>query len=266
VLPQRLLSHEEPHRPRIDGSVSTIASLQSPSMTDAHDEPLNMAETGTRGRESDRRLFMQFLAFGDCRDPQTVVEAFLDSGLTGVVYHDLHDPFGIGVLTMSEDPDFFLGPWRDLLRHRPFSDLRMKPRYTMFGRTYALGYEPDLEETLLTRPRRTALHPDWTWAVWYPLRRAGSFAQLPVEEQKQHLKEHGQIGFKYGRADYAHDIRLACHGMDTNDNDFVVAVTGKELTPLSKLVEHMRQTQQTSLYLERLGPFFVGRAAWKSEL
>jgi hypothetical protein len=28
----------------------------------------------------------------------------------------------------------------------------------------------------------------------------------------------------------------------------------------------MRKTQQTSLYLDRLGPFFVGRAVWKSDL
>jgi hypothetical protein len=28
----------------------------------------------------------------------------------------------------------------------------------------------------------------------------------------------------------------------------------------------MRKTQQTSLYLERLGPFFVGRAIWQSKL
>jgi hypothetical protein len=26
----------------------------------------------------------------------------------------------------------------------------------------------------------------------------------------------------------------------------------------------MRKTQQTSLYLDRLGPFFVGRAVWKA--
>jgi hypothetical protein len=26
----------------------------------------------------------------------------------------------------------------------------------------------------------------------------------------------------------------------------------------------MRKTQQTALYLERLGPFFVGRAVWQS--
>jgi hypothetical protein len=28
----------------------------------------------------------------------------------------------------------------------------------------------------------------------------------------------------------------------------------------------MRHTQQTSLYLDRLGPFFVGRAIWQSAL
>jgi hypothetical protein len=230
------------------------------------DAPLNLAETGTRGREVNRRLFMQLLAFGGCGDPDAVVDAVRKAEIPAAVYDDLHDPFGVGVLTLSEDPGFFLGPWRELLREEPFARLELKPAYTMFGRTYTLGYEPDLEETLITRPTRTALHPDWPWVMWYPLRRAGAFAQLPPEEQKQHLKEHGQIGFRYGRADHAHDIRLACHGLDTNDNDFVVAVTGRELTPLSKLVEHMRQTQQTSLYLERLGPFFVGRTRWKSPI
>ena len=40
----------------------------------------------------------------------------------------------------------------------------------------------------------------------------------------------------------------------------------KELFPLSAIVQTMRKTQQTSLYLERLGPFFVGRAVWQSPL
>jgi hypothetical protein len=29
------------------------------------------------------------------------------------------------------------------------------------------------------------------------------------------------------------------------------------------VVQSMRRTQQTSLYLDRLGPFFVGRAVWQ---
>ena len=34
--------------------------------------------------------------------------------------------------------------------------------------------------------------------------------------------------------------------------------------PLSAVVQAMRKTQQTALYLEHLGPFFVGRALWQS--
>jgi chlorite dismutase len=68
------------------------------------------------------------------------------------------------------------------------------------------------------------------------------------------------------RADYAHDIRLACHGLDKDDNDFIVGLLGKDLFPLSAIVQAMRKTQQTSLYLERLGPFFVGRAIWQASM
>ena len=64
----------------------------------------------------------------------------------------------------------------------------------------------------------------------------------------------------FGAADYAHDVRLACHGLDRDDNDFVIGLIGKDLFPLSAVVQAMRKTQQTSLYLDRLGPFFVGRA------
>ena len=136
----------------------------------------------------------------------------------------------------------------------------------MLGRTYALGYEPDLRSALIDRPRRTVLNPDWRWAVWYPLRRNGRFAQLPPDEQRIILAEHGEIGMRFGAADYVHDIRLACHGLDREDNDFVIGLTGKALYPLSAIIQTMRTTQQTSLYLERLGPFFVGRALWQSPL
>ncbi len=101
----------------------------------------------------------------------------------------------------------------------------------MLGRTYALGYEPDLPEAMLHRPRRTVLNRDWPWAIWYPLRRNGQFAQLPPEQQRVILAEHGAIGMSFGAADYAHDIRLACHGLDKNDNDFVIGLLGKELYP-----------------------------------
>ena len=219
-----------------------------------------------QAQRSDARLFMQFLAFGGCEKTPPLTDDLERAGITGVLYEDVNDPRGIALLTLSEDPNFFLDRVRPILNGPVFRPLVQKPEYTMLGRTYSLGYEPDLVDVLLHRPRRTVLNPAWKWAVWYPLRRSGKFAQLAAEEQRVILAEHGAIGMSYGVADYAHDIRLACHGLDKDDNDFVVGLIGKDLYPLSSIVQTMRKTQQTSLYLERLGPFFVGRAVWQAPL
>lgn len=221
----------------------------------------------TDGRELslDRRLFMQLQAFSGCGDTGELVSALQDAGLPGTLYADINDPRGVAVLTFSEQPGYFLGEWRRFLNRPPFSDLRPKPELTMFGRTYAIGYEDDLERTLIIRPRQKVCDPAMPWAIWYPLRRAGAFEQLSAQEQRVILAEHGGIGHAYGRAGYGTDIRLACFGLDKNDNDFVVALIGPELYPLSSIVQRMRKTQQTSRYLERLGPFFVGKAIWQSQ-
>jgi chlorite dismutase len=231
-------------------------------------EPPDLSEKGGmrngQPQRSDVRLFMQFLAFGACADARAAADGFRSAGLAGVLYEDANDPRGIGLLTFGQDPAVFVDRVRAMLNAPPFAELVQKPEYTMLGRTYSLGYEPDLNDTLLERPRRTVLNPSWPWAVWYPLRRSGRFAQLPIEEQRVILAEHGAIGMSYGAGDYAHDIRLACHGLDKNDNDFIVGLIGKDLYPLSRIVQDMRKTQQTALYLERLGPFFVGRAVYQS--
>lgn len=233
-------------------------------------EPPDISEKGGvkngQPQRSDRRLFMQFLAFSGCSDTQALRDALAAAGRQGVLYEDINDPRGIGLLTFSEDPVDFIENRRSLLTTPPFASLTQKPEFTMLGRTYSIGYEPDLNDTLLDRPRRTVLNPAWLWAIWYPLRRNGRFAQLAEQEQRTILGEHGTIGRSFGVADYAHDIRLACHGLDKDDNDFVVGLIGKDLFPLSKVVEAMRKTQQTSLYLDRLGPFFVGRVVWQSPL
>jgi hypothetical protein len=217
-------------------------------------------------QRSDRRLFMQFLAFGGSPDARPLADALTRAGLAGVLYEDVNDPRGVGLLTFGEDPSYFVDHVRSTLNDGPFAALTQKPEYTMLGRTYSLGYEPDLLDVLLQRPKRTVLNPAWPWAVWYPLRRSGRFAQLPPDEQRVILSEHGAIGMSFGAGDYAHDVRLACHGLDTNDNDFVIGLVGKDLFPLSAVVQAMRKTQQTALYLDRLGPFFVGRAVWQSAL
>ena len=234
-------------------------------------EPPDITEKGARDAEGkpqtlNARLFMQFLAFGGCSDTGKLSKAMKKARVPGVVYEDVNDPRGVGLLTFSEDPGFFLDRVRPMLKKAPFASLIQKPEYTMLGRTYSLGYEPDLADVLLQRPRRTVLNREWKWAVFYPLRRSGRFAQLPPDEQRVILAEHGAIGMSYGAADLAHDIRLDCRGLDKADNDFVIGLIGKELFPLSHIVQSMRKTQQTALYLEHLGPFFVGRAVWQSPL
>jgi chlorite dismutase len=197
-------------------------------------------------------------------DPKPLVAALERSRIEAVLYADINDAKGVGVLAMNEDPAFFATRLRELLGADPFAGLARKAELSMLGRTYASGFEPDLEDWLLRRPRRTVLNPGYPWAIWYPLRRTGAFARLSPQEQGAILKEHGALGRQYGDADLAHDIRLACHGLDTHDNDFVIGLVGKDLHPLSHLIQTMRKTTQTSQYIERLGPFFVGHALWQS--
>src|SRR5438093_635861 len=224
---------------------------------------------GTRNGQqqvSERRLFMQLLAFGDCREPGALSQALNAARLPAVLYQDVNDVRGIGLLTWHEDPEFFVSTLRPFLLGSEFAKLGQKAEYTMLGRTYSLGYEPDLEDWLLHKPRRTVSNPEWPWAVWYPLRRSGSFSSLPPEEQAPTLGEHGRIGRSFGEAGYAQDIRLACFGLDKNDNDFVIGLVGPELYPLSACVQSMRKTRQTSQYIQSMGPFFVGKAVWQSPL
>ncbi len=212
----------------------------------------------------DKRLFMQLLVFGGCKDTLALISELEQAKIEGALYKDISDPYGIGLLTMSEDPDFFVTKLHKVLGEEKLSGLTLKPEYTMLGRSYSLGHERGLEDWLLQRPRRTTLNPDHRWAVWYPLRRAGSFSLAPPEEQMQMLREHGTIGRAFGEVDLAQDVRLACHGLDKNDNDFVIGLIGKDLSPLSALVQAMRKTKQTSTYIEKMGPFFIGKAIWQS--
>jgi chlorite dismutase len=213
---------------------------------------------------ADRRLFMQLLAFGGAPDTAALAQALDDAQVPGVLYEDINDPRGVALLTFGESPDTILTDVRPFLRQSPFAELEPKPEYTMLGRTYAIGYEADLVEALIERPRNRVCDPALRWAIWYPLRRSGSFERLSREEQDVVLMEHGGIGMAFGRAGLGYDVRLACHGLDKHDNDFVIGLLGPELHPLSVIVQRMRKTKQTSLHLERLGPFFVGKAVWQS--
>lgn len=225
----------------------------------------DISEKGRReGRpiSLDRRLFMNFTAFRG--SAEAAESALAESGVEGALYKDLSDPRAIGIIVLAEDPTVFATTLRDLFNNAPFADMSHLPEYDMLGRTYSIGYEPDLLEVLFDRPRGRILDPELCWAVWYPLQRSKAFYRLSDERQRAILGEHGGIGRRYGEAGLAADVRLACHGLDRNDNDFVIGLLGRQLHPLSALVREMRATEQTSQYLDRLGPFFVGNVVWQS--
>jgi len=231
-------------------------------------EKLDLSE---KGKDPDgqpislnRRLFIQLLAYGNVTDTSVLCDALENSEVQGALYEDINDPYGVALVTFSDTPETFVTTVRKFIQDGPFAQLTPKPEYTMLGRTYTIGYESDLEHVLLSRPAQRICNPENRWGVWYPLRRSGTFEQLPAAEQRVMLMEHGGIGRAFGESGYATDIRLACQGLDKNDNDFVTALLGKELHPLSAVVQRMRKTKQTALHLEQLGPFFIGQVAWQS--
>ena len=229
-----------------------------------HSEPIDIRETGAsidgEPQVGDKRLFFQLHVFEGCSDPQLLIETLEKSRLNAVLYDDLNCPTGIGVLFAAENPSALMTASRALLlKARGMPDLLYRSEMTMTGRTYSSGREPNLEEWLINKPLRNVLNPDFPWAIWYPLRRKPEFYRLEHRERGRILGEHAMLGRSYAAGGHASDIRLACFGLDTNDNEFVIGLVGPELYPLSRLIQDMRRTEQTTKYIESLGPFFVGK-------
>ena len=214
----------------------------------------------------DQRLFMQLLVFdasqGRSGDDlgRRLTQLCAAAGVPAVVYADTMAPSGVGLLTWSQDPAHFVRSVRPLFADDAIAQATLRPGWGMIGRTYATGHEPDLSFSLLRRPVDNVLNKSYPWHVWYPLRRTPAFARLEAHDQGQILREHAQIGMAYGAQELGHDVRLACYGLDAQDNEFVIGLIGPALHPLSHLVQSMRKTRQTSEFIEKMGPFFVGYA------
>jgi hypothetical protein len=214
----------------------------------------------------DRRLFMQLVVFdsppGRSADEtgKRLADLCSRDRVPAVVYADTMSPRGLGLLTWSDDPAHFVSAVRPLFAEEALAQVTLRPELAMIGRTYATGHEPDLEWTLLRRPVENVTKDTYPWHVWYPLRRTAAFARLDPHEQSQILREHATIGMAYGAQELAHDVRLACYGLDAADNEFVIGLVGRDLHPLSHLVQAMRKTRQTSEFIDKMGPFFVGHA------
>jgi chlorite dismutase len=245
-------------------------------MTHPHVAPtLDLAEHGAnkdgQPQTTDRRLFVQLVALEVPRHPgiaglaDELNQALAELPFGTVVYEDLHHPLGLAVLAWTESPSQLAGPFRAILGDPRWpADLAIRTEFGMLGRTYSSGFEANLLDFLLERPKRTLLSPKHEYAIWYPLRRKGAFERLEPKERGAIMAEHGALGRAYGEQDYAHDVRLDCHGLDPNDNDFVLGLIGKELHPLSHVVHAMRKTRQTAEYMEKMGPFFVGHVLYRN--
>ncbi|GAC1351972.1 MAG: hypothetical protein NVSMB1_10200 [Polyangiales bacterium] len=255
------------HKP----SESANASTSSPGASDTARPGLPNIDVNEYGgkREGERqamnrRLFMQLLVFdakeGSPVDPlsKEVASLLRKRAVPFVLYADAMNPRGLGLLTFGEDPSIFVRDVRPIFSASSLRELVLRPEYTMIGRSYSTGHEPDLEFVLLRRPIENVMTEAYPWHVWYPLRRTGAFARLEPIDQSHILREHAAIGMAYGQKELAHDIRLACHGLDAKDNEFVLGLVGPTLHPLSHLVQTMRKTRQTSEFIAQMGPFFVG--------
>jgi chlorite dismutase len=223
-------------------------------------------------QQSDCRLFMQLLVLDvpdeAGQDADTAAKRLADlcerGRIASVVYADAMSPRGFGLLTWSDDPAHFVRKVRPLFAQDGLARASVRPGFAMVGRTYSIGHEPELEWSLLRRPVENVTKDGYPWHVWYPLRRTPAFARLEGHEQSQILREHATIGMAYGAQELAHDVRLACYGLDSADNEFVIGLVGPELHPLSHLIQAMRKTRQTSEFIAKMGPFFVGYAAHRT--
>ena len=75
-------------------------------------------------QRSDERLFMQFFAFGGCPDPKPLADALARADIAGVLYEDVNDPRGVGLLTFDRDPGYFVDRVRPLVNSGPFAAAR----------------------------------------------------------------------------------------------------------------------------------------------
>ena len=97
--------------------------------------PVDVRERGANGQISDRRLFMQLQVLTGVAEAKPLVAALEASGVPGVLYADVNDARGVGVLAFAEDPAFFAREFRGLLAGEPFAGLTAHPELTMLGRT-----------------------------------------------------------------------------------------------------------------------------------
>src|SRR5690606_6292165 len=109
----------------------------------------------------DRRLFMQLMVFTTKRELsaddalQSLSSALEQHDAHAVLYEDVNDPSGLGLLSWSESPADFVEKVRPAVAGLRPRGLELRPEFTMLGRSYSNGFEHDLEFWLIRRPIQT---------------------------------------------------------------------------------------------------------------
>src|SRR5439155_3488682 len=105
----------------------------------AADTKIDVQERGADGQTSDRRMFMQLQAFGGCLDAKPLLRVLESSRIEAVLYQDVNDARGVGVLAISEDPLFFVTALCEVLNVVSFAGLVYKSEMMMCWLSYVSG-------------------------------------------------------------------------------------------------------------------------------
>lgn len=163
--------------------------------------PPVLYERGGNGQTCEERLYVQLHVLdanssANLPGAREKLKKQLETrDVSSVVYDDVNNPRSIGLLTWSTDPSHFVKVVNPILQMGGIGDvLTPRPRWTMFGKTYANGHEPSLVDFLIEKVPRNATRADAPYAVWYPMRRSGDFYMQSPEDQCRMLLHHAAIG------------------------------------------------------------------------
>src|SRR5829696_2841442 len=81
-------------------------------------------------QRSDDRLFLQLLVFTGDADAAGVASHVERAGIEGVVYENVNDPRGIGILSLTRTPETFVTQVRPVLNSGPCTALTLLSDFT----------------------------------------------------------------------------------------------------------------------------------------
>jgi len=202
-------------------------------------------------RGADTRLFMQLLVFTDCSDLRPLLLPLERLPLDIVLYKDVSDPQGVGLLAITEDPELLVTDLRELLDSRVFRVLMLRNELTMAG--HAGTHDGQGEHPAAGIAKSEA----WRWVAWFPLRTAAAMATLSETKQDEAF---AAIETACDDDSNCCRVRLRSHALNRAGNDFVYGLHGHDLHHLTSSIDAMRRAPRYAELIASCGPFFVGRA------